>query len=114
MESLKRQAARILREQKKYKLWLVSFLCLAVLVTAGTVAALTMSGQALNRKEKVLTCKLEVHRHTEQCRDSEGELTCGQADYAVHVHNDDCYGEDGALVCALPENHVETVAVFTK
>ena len=64
MESLKRQAARILREQKKYKLWLVSFLCLAVLVTAGTVAALTMSGQALNRKEKVLTCKLEA-----QCDD---------------------------------------------
>ena len=114
MESLKRQAARILREQKKYKLWLVSFLCLAVLVTAGTVAALTMSGQALNRKEKVLTCKLEVHRHTEQCRDSEGELTCGQADYAVHVHNDDCYGEDGALVCALPEKepHVHDAACF--
>ena len=56
----------------------------------------------------MLTCKLEVHRHTEQCRDSEGELTCGQADYAVHVHNDDCYGEDGALVCALPEAYISS------
>ncbi len=112
MESLRKQAARILREKKKYKLWLTAFLCMAVLVTAGTVAALTMSGQALNRKEKVLVCGLDVHEHTEECRDSEGELVCGQADYVIHIHNDDCYGEDGALVCALPERepHVHDAA----
>lgn len=113
MESLRKQATRILREQKKYKLWLTAFLCLAVLVTAGTVAALTMSGQALNRKEKVLTCQLEVHQHTEECKDSEGNLVCGQADYVVHVHNDDCY-KDGELVCALPqvEPHTHTEECF--
>ena len=112
MESLRKQAARILREKKKYKLWLTAFLCMAVLVTAGTVAALTMNGQALNRKEKLLICGLDVHGHTEQCRDSEGELVCGQADYVIHIHNDDCYGEDGALVCALPERkpHVHDAA----
>ncbi len=112
MESLRKQAARILREKKKYKLWLTAFLCMAVLVTAGTVAALTMNGQALNRKEKLLICGLDVHEHTEQCRDSEGELVCGQADYVIHIHNDDCYGEDGALVCALPERkpHVHDAA----
>lgn len=113
MESLRKQATRILREQKKYKLWLTAFLCLAVLVTAGTVAALTMSGQALNRKEKVLTCQLEVHQHTEECKDSEGNLVCGQADYVVHVHNDDCY-KDGELVCTLPqvEPHTHTEECF--
>ena len=112
MESLRKQAARILREKKKYKLWLTAFLCMAVLVTAGTVAALTMNGQALNRKEKLLICGLDVHEHTEQCRDSEGELVCGQADYVIHIHNDDCYGKDGALVCALPERkpHVHDAA----
>ena len=97
MESLRKQAARILREKKKYKLWLTAFLCMAVLVTAGTVAALTMNGQALNRKEKLLICGLDVHEHTEQCRDSEGELVCGQADYVIHIHNDDCYGRGSPM-----------------
>ena len=92
MEALRKQAARILREKKKHKLWLTAFLCMAVVVTAGTVTALKMSGQALSHKEKVLICGIEVHQHTEQCRDSEGELVCGQADYVVHVHNDDCKG----------------------
>ncbi len=54
MEALRKQAARILREKKKHKLWLTAFLCMAVVVTAGTVTALKMSGQALSHKEKVL------------------------------------------------------------
>lgn len=103
MEALRKQAARILQEKKKHKLWLTVFLCMAALVTAGTVTALKMSGQALSHKEKVLTCGIEVHQHTEQCHDSEGNLVCGQADYVVHVHNDDCRDKDGNLVCTLPE-----------
>lgn len=113
MESLKKQAAKLLGEQKKYKRWLAVFLCLAVVVTAGTVAALKMNGQALSHKQKVLECKLEVHEHTEECykadpKTGEKKLVCGLADYVVHVHNDDCYGADGELACQLPEveNHV--------
>lgn len=108
MESLKKQAAKLLGEQKKYKRWLAVFLCLAVVVTAGTVAALKMNGQALSHKQKVLECKLEVHEHTEECykadpKTGEKKLVCGLADYVVHVHNDDCYGADGELACQLPE-----------
>ena len=105
MESLRKQAARILGEQRKYKIWLTAFLCLALLVTAGTVAALTLSGQALtaDEQEKELDCQVAVHRHTEQCYDSEGGLICGQADYVIHTHDESCYGEEGELVCTLPE-----------
>lgn len=120
MESLKKQAAKLLGEQKKYRRWLAVFLCLAVLVTAGTTAALKMNGQALSHKQKVLDCGLEVHEHTAACYESgvipaegtasqgEEKPVCGYADYVVHTHNDDCYGADGELVCRLPEveNHV--------
>lgn len=47
--SVFKQAVKLLREQKKYRRWLTTFLCLAVLVTLGTVAALKMNGQALNQ-----------------------------------------------------------------
>lgn len=116
MEALRKQAARILQEKKKHKLWLTVFLCMAALVTAGTVTALKMSGQALSHKEKVLTCGIEVHQHTEQCHDSEGNLVCGQADYVVHVHNDDCRDKDGNLVCTLPEiePHVHEDSCFAE
>ena len=120
MESLKKQAAKLLGEQKKYRRWLAVFLCLAVLVTAGTTAALKMNGQALSHKQKVLDCGLEVHEHTAACYESgvipaegtasqgEEKPVCGYADYVVHTHNDDCYSADGELVCQLPEveNHV--------
>ena len=120
MESLRKQAARILGEQRKYKIWLTAFLCLALLVTAGTVAALTLSGQALtaDEQEKELDCQVAVHRHTEQCYDSEGGLICGQADYVIHTHDESCYGEEGELVCTLPEItaeiHVHEDACFTE
>ncbi len=122
MESLRKQAARILGEQRKYKIWLTAFLCLALLVTAGTVAALTLSGQALtaDEQEKELDCQVAVHRHTEQCYDSEGGLICGQADYVIHTHDESCYGEEGELVCTLAEMqaegelHVHDAACFTE
>lgn len=100
--SVFKQAVKLLREQKKYRRWLTTFLCLAVLVTLGTVAALKMNGQALNHKKQVLNCQLEIHEHTDSCYDGE-KLVCGYADYVVHTHNDDCYGADGELVCQLPE-----------
>ena len=103
MESSMKQAARLLKEKKTYRRWLAVFLCLALIVTGGTVGALKMQGQALSHKEKVLVCQAEAHQHTDECRNAEGELICGQADYLVHAHNDDCYDSNGQLVCALPE-----------
>lgn len=110
-----KQIANFLQERKKHKHWLVIFTCMAVLVGLGTAAALKMMGQAMTRKEKVLNCSLEVHTHTDACRDEAGNLICGLADYVVHVHNDDCYDSDGNLVCTLPEipPHVHSEECYT-
>ena len=55
----------------------------------------------------------ELHVHTQECYDGEGELVCGIADYAVHEHNDGCY-EEGILVCSIPEveEHEHTDACY--
>ncbi len=98
-----KQAAGIMRKQKKSKRWQKGFWGLAIAVVAGTVAILTLTGQALTHKTKLLNCQLEVHEHTDDCYDEEDNLICGYADYVVHVHNDDCYDSDGNLVCTLPE-----------
>lgn len=101
------QAAKFLQEQKKHKHRMAIFLCLAVVVALGTVAALKMYGQAMTHKVRVLNCQMEVHEHTEECyaEDADGnkELICGMADYVVHVHNADCYDMNGDLVCPIEE-----------
>lgn len=98
-----KQAAGFMRKQKNSKRWQKGFWCLAIAVAVGTVAILTLTGQALTHKTKLLNCQLEVHEHTEDCYDEEDNLICGYADYVVHVHNDDCYDSEGNLVCTLPE-----------
>lgn len=103
VSSILKQTAGILRKQKNSKRWQKGFWCLAIAVVVGTVAILTMTGQALTHKTKVLNCQLEVHEHTDDCYDEDDNLICGYADYAVHVHNDDCYDSEGNLVCTLPE-----------
>lgn len=106
--SMIEQAIKLFREKRKYRYWLAAFLCLAVLVTLGTVTVLKMNGQAANHKQKLLNCQIELHEHTEGCYDSEGRVICGYADYAVHTHNDDCYDSEGTLVCQLPEVQAHT------
>lgn len=101
--SILKQAAEILRKRKNSRRWQKIFLCLAVVAAAGTIMILMTTGQALTKKGKVLDCKLEVHEHTDECYDGEGELVCGYADFVIHEHNDDCYDADGNLVCTLPE-----------
>lgn len=103
VSSILKQTAGILRKQKNSKRWQKGFWCLAIAVVVGTVAILTVTGQALTHKTKVLNCQLEVHEHTDECYDEDDNLICGYADYVVHVHNDDCYDSEGNLVCTLPE-----------
>lgn len=56
------------------------------------------------RTEPVCTIKsLNLHQHDDTCYDSEGNLTCGYADFVVHQHDSACYDENGNLWCPLPE-----------
>lgn len=46
---------------------------------------------------------LEIHRHTADCCDTDGNPRCGYADFVVHSHDSRCYDETGNLWCPLPE-----------
>ena len=51
---------------------------------------------------------LDLHRHTAECRDENGEYRCGYSDFVVHRHDDSCYDENGILWCPLPEIQAHT------
>jgi len=51
---------------------------------------------------------LDLHQHTSDCVDENGEYACGYADFVVHQHDDACYDADGNLWCLLPEIELHT------
>ena len=51
---------------------------------------------------------LNLHRHTPDCYDGDGNLTCSYADFVVHRHDSSCYDENGTLWCTLPEISAHT------
>ena len=56
------------------------------------------------RTEPVCTIEsLNLHQHDDTCYDSEGNLTCGYADFVVHQHDSACYDKNVNLWCPLPE-----------
>lgn len=62
--------------------------------------------QVTSVEKKVPVCSaetLEIHRHTADCYDADGNPTCGYADFVVHSHDSRCYDETGNLWCPLPE-----------
>lgn len=120
MESPMKQAAKLLQNKKGGYRKLAVFLCLALLVTAGTVTAFVLHGQAQEHTRRVLQCTA-VHQHTEGCYpegDPNAEPVCGLADFVVHTHNDLCYNEQGELVCTIEEleahTHSEADGCYTR
>ena len=59
---------------------------------------------------------LELHQHTADCYDADGEVSCGYADFVVHTHDAACYDENGELWCPLPEirTHEHTEACYAQ
>lgn len=115
------------------KLWqrVVSFLtCISVFCTtyALILPAITLSAEADCGIEahthtdecyeltqvKTQICD-SVHKHTSECRDENGELICGKADFVLHTHGTNCYDAQGNLVCNLEnlEEHTHTDACYT-
>lgn len=52
-----------------------------------------------------IDCSLQknLHKHTAECYDAGGNLTCEKADYIIHMHNSFCFDTKGELICTLPE-----------
>ena len=62
--------------------------------------------QVTSVEKRVPVCSaktLEIHRHTADCYDANGNPTCGYADFVVHSHDSRCYDETGNLWCPLSE-----------
>ena len=62
--------------------------------------------QVASVEKRVPVCStetLEIHRHTADCCDANGNPTCGYAEFVVHSHDSRCYDETGNLWCPLPE-----------
>lgn len=120
------QAAEYTARHHRRRRWQKVVTCLAAVVVFCTTYALilpaiTMEKQcnipehthteacytqvtSIEKKEPV--CKVEslnIHQHTAECCNSDGELTCGYADFVIHRHDSSCYDENGNLWCPLPE-----------
>ena len=87
--------------------------------------------QVTSVEKRVPACSaktLEIHRHTADCYDADGNPRCGYADFVVHSHDSRCYDETGNLWCplteieahrhtadcyALPEEHTHAEGCYT-
>ena len=59
---------------------------------------------SVEKRAPVCSAKtLEIHRHTADCCDADGNPRCGYTDFVVHSHDSRCYDETGNLWCPLPE-----------
>ena len=73
--------------------------------------------QVMSVEKRVPACSaktLEIHQHTADCYDADGNPTCGYADFVVHSHESRCYDEKGNLWCPLPviEAHRHTADCY--
>ena len=104
------------RKRRQLKRWHRATVLLAALALVVTVAFMVMPAVTLENGSGMLNCSLDLHEHTSGCYDTEGELTCGYADFVVHTHTADCYDDSGALICPLPEiaEHTHTDECYTE
>ena len=92
-----------IKKKSRRKTYYIILLSLAAIVVFTTVYSLILPAITMEKETQVLNCALNIHQHTEQCYDSEGNLTCGEADVVIHSHDDNCYDKDGNLACKLPQ-----------
>ena len=96
----------ILKKHVIHGKWVRAVISLACVVIFITTYVLIMPAVTLSR---AADCGQEEHTHTEDCYETESELTCGQEE---HTHSGDCYDEEGNLICGM-EEHVHDDSCYT-
>ena len=96
----------ILKKHVIHGKWVRAVISLACVVIFITTYVLIMPAVTLSR---AADCGQEEHTHTEDCYETESELTCGQEE---HTHSGDCYDEEGNLICGM-EEHVHDDGCYT-
>ena len=111
----KKIIAEYVRTHKLKKRWHQVTAVLAALAVIITAAVMVMPAVTMGNSPE-WQCALDLHEHTSECYDSEGNVICGYADFVVHTHNYLCYDEDGYLICPLEvhEAHTHTDACYTQ
>ena len=96
----------------KRRRWKTIALILAVVIAVTTFSFMVMP--ALTMEQSMLECQLDLHEHTQECYDEEGNLICGYADFVAHTHDASCYDDSGRLICPLEEieEHEHTDACY--
>ena len=110
----------LLRSREIHRKWIVVFLLLAILVTAGVSAALHKTGVAAVYTKRILQCPYAemsgqvAHNHAADCYDADGNLVCPLQELAAHTHTPECYTGQRTLICDLEEdeNHVHSDACY--
>ena len=99
----KERFSEYVRKRRQLKRWHRATVLLAALALVVTVAFMVMPAVTLENGSGMLNCSLDLHEHTSGCYDTEGELTCGYADFVVHTHTAlTATTTSGALICPLP------------
>ena len=96
----------ILKKHVIHGKWVRAVISLACVVIFITTYVLIMPAVTLSR---AADCGQEEHTHTEDCYETESELTCGQEE---HTPTEDCYDEKGSLICG-PELAYVDDSTFT-
>ena len=127
------EADKYIKTRQRKRRWYRVVTCLAAVVVFCTVYALILPAITMEQEgqceipehthdiscyvqvtsipRSVLTCSketLNIHEHTDECYDEDGEPVCGYADFVVHVHDVSCYDENGDLWCPLPQIRTHT------
>ena len=139
-QTMLQRAAEYIKAYKGKKRWYKVLTCLAAVVVFCTTYALILPAITLENEQcqipehthteacytqvtsvtkKVPICteeSLNLHKHTKDCKNEDGEYICGYADFVVHEHDDSCYDEDGNLWCPLPEikTHTHSDSCYSK
>lgn len=78
---------------------------LACVVVFCTTYALILPAITLESGEKLICTEESVsgHVHNADCKDADGTVQCGYADYVIHTHDENCKDAEGNLICGLEE-----------
>ena len=109
-QTILEQIEAMLRDRKRRLRRVSLLLCLALLVSMGTVFTMTAQGQTMNNKVRELDCAYThfadevLHVHNDDCYDENGILLCTLAESLPHAHGESCWEDRLELVCGLEEN----------
>lgn len=92
-DEILQDAVRLLKTRQLKRKWQMAVMGLAALVVLFTIYILILPASTMTDTSQVLDCSLNVHEHTDDCYDTEGNLTCGRLEGTEHVHGDACFVE---------------------